>query len=69
MASSGSNTTNQDHALQVIKKYKTYVDMIAEVNIRKYCIYMQSNLYSCINHDKNKNTALSVLNLAILNMD
>ncbi len=36
MASGGSNTANQDHALQVIKKYRTYVDMIAEVNIRKY---------------------------------
>ena len=36
MASSGSSTANQDHALQVIKKYRTYVDMIADANICKW---------------------------------
>ena len=36
MASNISSTANQDHALQVIKKYRTYVEMIAEVNIRKH---------------------------------
>jgi hypothetical protein len=35
MASGSSGTANQDHAVQVIKKYRTYVEMIAEANIRK----------------------------------
>ena len=35
MAASGTSTTNQDHALQVIKKYRNYVAMIVEPNIRK----------------------------------
>ncbi|XP_028408078.1 transformation/transcription domain-associated protein-like isoform X2 [Dendronephthya gigantea] len=33
MSSGGSSSVNQDHALQVLKKYRTYVEMIAEVNI------------------------------------
>lgn len=44
MASGGSTAGNQDHALQVIKKYRTYVDMIAEVNIRKFYNTYESKL-------------------------
>ncbi|XP_046847243.1 transformation/transcription domain-associated protein-like isoform X2 [Xenia sp. Carnegie-2017] len=33
MATSTSSSTNHDHALQVIKKYRTYVDMIVDATI------------------------------------
>lgn len=43
MAASIASASNQDHALQVIKKYRTYVGMIVEQNIRKLLILLYTN--------------------------
>lgn len=52
MATSTSSSTNHDHALQVIKKYRTYVDMIVDATISKFLGLGETNNYLNIPYTK-----------------
>ena len=45
MAAAASTGNNQDYAIQVIKKYRSYVGVIVESNIGRYI-----NTYCIISH-------------------
>ena len=63
MAATASTASNQDHTVQVIKKYRTYVGVIVESNIGKILVqyinlFLVMTLYCTVNEICFVNTIL-----------